>query len=154
MAHTIDGSGNYNTFWDVHAASDGKISHYGIKTRFSIPDKQKLIDGLIKLVNDRANESIKASGVQALIVISRDAGQAPNWQGVDGIFVDDVLAEICALLIEVKEQEVIDTVLNHLCEQFSDMINTSGWCSSGRLRVIQVYMFLKDYLNGIYLPKV
>jgi hypothetical protein len=86
-------------------------------------------------------------------MIARDAGGAANWQGADQLFADDVVAEICSLLVEIHELEVVDTALNHIGEQMKDMFATSGTCPSGRAnRLHQVYMFLKDYVEGAYLP--
>lgn len=151
MAHIIDGSGNSSTFPDIHGQSDGKLFHYGIKSRFSIDEKQKLINGLIDLVRRRANHSIMEFGVQALSTISRDVGQEANWQGPDGIFADDLLADICELIVIINDNEIVDTAINHLCEQFADMIRTGGWCPTGRCsRIFQVYMILRDYYDGVH----
>jgi len=150
MSHTIDGSGNSANFPDVHAASDGRLIRYGIATRFSVPDKQRIIGSLIDVIRERANESVKSFGIEALTVISRDAGQEPNWQGADRLFVDDVIVEICALLIDVEDHEIVDTAINILCEQFADMIRTGGWCSSGRAnRAVQAYMILRDLRDKV-----
>ena len=54
------------------------------------------------------------------------------------------MAEICSLLAEIQELEVVDTALNHIGEQMKDMFATSGTWPSGRLRLFQVYMFLRD----------
>jgi hypothetical protein len=150
MAHTIDGSGNSSAFPDIHGQADGKLFRYGITSRFSIEEKQKLINGLMELVRRRANHMIMEFGIQALSTISRDAGQGANWQGPDGMFADDLLADICELIVIINDQEIVDTAINHLCEQFADMIRTGGWCPTGRCsRIFQVYMILRDYLDGI-----
>jgi hypothetical protein len=151
MSHTIDGSGNPHSFRDIHGEMDGKLIKYPIKTRFSVPDRQKLIYALIEVMKNRGNSEIKDYGIQGLEIIARDAGTPANWQGADQLFVDDVLAEICALLVNVKEEAIVDTIINHLGEQMSDMIKSNGFCASGRLRVFQCYMILRDYFDGTHL---
>lgn len=152
MSHTIDGSGNLQSFRDIHGQMDGKLIRYPIQTRFSVNDKQRLISALIEVMRERANPSIRNLGIQGLEIISRDAGTPPNWQGADGFYADDILAEICALMVNVKDESIVDTVINHLGEQMSDMIQTNGLCPSGRLRVFQCYMILRDYFDGTHLP--
>ena len=100
----------------------------------------------------RLEHDISKTRIQGLEIIARDAGTPPNWQGADGFYADDVVAEICALLVNVKDEVVVDTVINHLGEQMSDMIQTGGLCPSGRLRVFQCYMILRDYFDGTHLP--
>lgn len=152
MSQTINGSGDPRSFPDIHGIMDGKLFRYPIKTRFGIQEKQIIISQLIKLVETHANISIRNFGITGLHIIARDAGTAANWQGADGFFVDDVVVEIYDLLRQITDLEVIATQINHLCEQMSDMIRTSGLCPSGRLRVFQCYMILKDYVDGSYLP--
>lgn len=152
MSHTIDGSGNLHSFRDIHGQMDGKLIKYPIQTRFTVQDKQRLIYALIEIMRERANSSVREFGIQGLGIIARDAGTPPNWQGADGFYADDILAEICSLLVNVKDDDVVDTVINHLGEQMSDMIQTNGLCPSGRLRVFQCYMILKDYFDGSHLP--
>lgn len=152
MSHTIDGSGNLQSFRDIHGQMDGKLIRYPIQSRFTVPDKQRLIHALMEVMRERANPSIRDFGIQGLEIISRDAGTPPNWQGADGFYADDVVAEICALLVNVREDAIVDTVINHLGEQMSDMIQTGGLCPSGRLRVFQCYMILRDYFDGTHLP--
>lgn len=147
MAHNIDGSGNLASFPDIHKVIDGKLTNHNIRTRFSNIDKQRLIESLISLINDRANPSIKQYGISGLRLIQKDVGSAPNWQGCDGLFADDVLADICEMISIIKDSDIINTAINHIAEQMSDMIKTNGTCPTGRLRVMQIYVFLKDYLQ-------
>jgi hypothetical protein len=154
MAHIIDGSGNSNQFRDIHGVVDGKLYRYGIKTRYPVHVKQEIIKALIILVKNRANESIVNYGIHGLSVICNDTGTAANWHGTDGLLADDILVEIADLITQIKDDEVIDTAVNHLCEQMADMIKTNGYCSSGRSgRCFQVYMFLRDYIDNIHNPK-
>lgn len=151
MARTIDGGGNLAAFRDIHGVVDGKLYKYGIRTRFSLTDKQKIIGSLIDLVEERGNANIKKYGILGLQIIRQDAGKAPNWHGSDGVFADDVVVEICDLLSECQDNEIIDTVINHLCEQMSDMIRTNGTCPTGRSgRVFQIYSFLRDFRDGVH----
>lgn len=150
MSHTITGSGV--PLYCVHRESDGKIYKYGITTRFSINDKKNLIDCLIQVVRDRANPQVREYGIRGLEVIRNDAGTQPNYQNIDGLFADDILCEICDIISEVDDDEVINTAINHIAEQMRDLITTNGWCSSGRVgRLIQCYMILRDYRDGVYL---
>ena len=154
MSGIIDGSGNLNTFPDIHAVSDGKLIKYDIKTRFKIDTKRRLIECLIQLIKERGNESIKQYGIDGITMIKLDTQQPPNYQCVDKLYADDVLAEICDIIASEDDDEIIDTAVNHLCEQMSDMLRTSGTCPSGRVnRCFEVYMFLKDYKDGVHLPK-
>lgn len=148
MSHTIDGGGNANTFRDIHGEMDGKLYKYNLNTEYSIETKKRLIACLIKLVEERANPNIKPFGIQGLSIILNDSGQNPNYLHADKLYADDILAGICELLVDEKDEEVINTVVNHLCEQMSDMIRTNGYCPSGRCRVFSVYMFLRDYKEG------
>ena len=152
MAQKVDGSGDPNTFQCVHKVGDSKLFRYNITTRFSNEDKGRLIDCLINVVQERANPDIRQFGVNGLGIIRGDVGQAPNWQGADSLFVDDILADICDMLSGITEEEVVDTVINHICEQMSDMIRTNGTCPSGRVnRIFEVYMFLRDFYDGVHL---
>jgi hypothetical protein len=152
MAHTIDGVGIPKL--EIHSETDGKLFKYGITTRFSISDKKRLIGCLIDVVRDRANEQVRDYGVRGLQIIQESAGCAPNFQVPDGIYADDILCEICEILTEVKNEEIINTAINHISEQMKDAAVTNGWCSTGRAsRSMNVYMFLRDYKDGIHLPK-
>lgn len=150
MAQTINGEGN--PVIDVHFA-DGKLyPGYNITTRFSIQEKLEIQDKMITLVGNYANESIRAFGVQGLNIIKGDTQGPGNWLETDKVFADDIVCEIFVLLTWVNEREVIDTVLNHIAEELGDMIKTNGFCPSGRCcRLFQVYMFLRDYLDTVYM---
>ena len=144
------GSGNANSFTDIHAATDGKLFKYGIRTRFSDYDKKRLIGCLIELTEERADPEVKPFGVRGLQIIQADCGLAPNFQAVDQILADDVLVDIAAMLIEISDEEIVTGAINTLAEQFKDMITTNGLCPSGRCnRAYNVYTFLRDFLDGI-----
>lgn len=150
MAQTINGSGNPHSYGDVHAASDGQLKQYSFPVHFTVPEKQRLIQSLAHVIMERGNKEIREYGVQGLAIISRDAGQPPNWQAIDKIAADDVAAEICVLLIRVNDDQIIDTCINHISEQLADMIKTNGFCPSGRVnRLYQCYMIIHDYLEGM-----
>lgn len=152
MSQTIDGGGNPASFPDIHK-TDGKLAKYAIKTRFSINDKHQLISTLIDLIKEKSHPSIREFGVQGLLLIAKDAGMPPNWQGADQLFADDIVAEICSLLVRVNDAEIINTSINHIAEQMADMLRTCGTCPSGRVnRLFQIYMPLKDYVDGVHLP--
>ncbi len=144
MSHTIDGACNINSARDIHF-TDTHLIKYQIHTRFSHEDKLRIINALLRLINERANSAVKEYGLKGIIIIRNDAGNAPNWSGADQLLADDVLCEICDILADEQDDEVINTVINHICEQMKDMIDTSGYCASGRVaRIHQIYMFLKD----------
>ncbi len=139
-------------FGEIHSLTDGKLIRYGISTRFQLQDKARIIDCLLEVVRQRANPQVKEYGVRGIQIVQQDAGSAPNYQSRDGLFADDVLCEICDIISSTTEAEIIDTAINHICEQFADMIRTSGTCPSGRVnRLMNVYMFLRDYKDGVHL---
>jgi hypothetical protein len=71
---------------------------------------------------------------------------------MDKIFACDVACEICDILSGIKDEEIIDTTVNHISEQMSDMIRTNGLCPAGRLnRLYNIYTFLRDYVDGVHL---
>jgi hypothetical protein len=151
MATSINGIGDPQLC--IHQIGDGKLFRYGVITRFSNDTKKQLIDLLIDVITQRANPSIKEFGIRGITIIKDDTGLAQNFQAMDGLLADDVLADICDMLTRIKDYEVIDTTINHLCEQMADMIRTNGFCPTGRCtRVFQVYMVLRDALDGIHLP--
>ena len=151
MSFTIDGGGNFFNFPDIHGVSDGKLIKYNIFTRYSVEVKKKIIDCLIKLVDERANDSVKYYGIKGLTLIRDESGMSTNYQSVDNLLADDILVEISILLSDESDDEVIDTCINHLCEQMCDMIRTSGYCPSGRVnRVFQVFMILNDFRNNFH----
>lgn len=148
MSNINWGGGNIASFPDIHSVSDGKLIRYNIHTKYSIGDKQRIIASLIELVNRRADPSVRNFGVKGLEIIARDAGSSANWQPVDGLFADDTLVDICIMLSQITDGDVVDTALNHISEQMSDMFNSNGLCSAGRNnRLFQVYMVLRDYLG-------
>lgn len=153
MSKTINGSGDVSRFPDIHGVIDGKLIKYNIITRFSKEDKQNIITALIGLVNTYSNSEIKDFGIKGLSVIRQDANELPNYHSTDNIYACDVLIEISIMIQSIKDEEIISTACNHLCEQMKDMIITNGFCPSGRSRCFQVYMFLRDYLDKTYLPK-
>jgi hypothetical protein len=154
MSNTINGDGNYNSFPDIHM-KDGHLYKYNIPTRFPNEVKHKIIASLIDVINERSNQSIRMFGINGLMIIKQDIGHANNYQSTDGILADDILVEICDIMSVCSDDSIINTVVNHICEQMADMIRTNGTCPSGRVnRLIQVYMILKDYIDGVYLaPK-
>lgn len=154
MSSSINGSGDPDTFACVHQQGDGKLFKYEIGTRFSPPDKIIIINSLLGLIRDRANSEIKALGLHGVGIILNDIAQAPNWQSADKIFADDILCEICELISVLSDCEVVDTVVNSICEQMADMIRSNGTCPSGRVnRLWQIYMFLRDLKDGVHLSK-
>lgn len=148
MSHIIRGQGNPNTFGCVHAAGDGKLGQHNVITRFSVESKKEIITKLILVIIERANPEIKEWGVKGVSLILNDVGAHPNFQVTDRILACDILIEIILILNDVKDMEVIDTAINHICEQMSDMIQTNGTCPSGRAnRLFSVLVYLRDYMR-------
>jgi hypothetical protein len=155
MAHIINGSGNLNTFPDIHQVCDGKLFNYGIvKNRYSNEDKHRIISSLINLVNEEANPEIKIYGIHGLSLIKNNIGTLANYQAMDDISADDVVVEICDLLSKELDKEVLLTVTNHIAEQLKDSLLSSGTCPTGLTsRMYNIYMFLRDKNDGVHLPK-
>jgi hypothetical protein len=152
MSHTITGQGNPSTFRDIHYL-DGQLFKYNISNNLNKEEKQKIIICLIDVVKERVNPEIKEHAIQALHTISNDVGTSSNFSSPDNLKAEDILIAIANSLIEIKDNEVINTAMNNLGEQMSDMVRTSGWCPQGRCtRLWNVYMILRDYLDGVYLP--
>lgn len=154
MAHTILGQGNASAFADIHQVSEGKLFKYNITRRFPTEDKKKIILCLVNLIKERANPQIRDFGIHGIMLIGRDADTQANFQASDNISADDILVEICDLLVDEKDDEIIDTVVNHLSEQMKDMLTTNGTCPVGRAsRVFEIYMFLRDTKDNVHLSK-
>jgi len=153
MSNSIDGKGSYNSFRDIHYL-DGKLYKYNIYTKFPAEIKSKMISNLILLITKIGNNAVKEYGIKGLEIIRNDIGKHPNYSSPDNILADDILVDIHELLMNVNDNEVFKTVINHICEQMHDMIKTNGYCPQGRCtRLFEVYMFLRDYVDKVYLPK-
>ncbi len=139
------GSGNPNNFPDIHAVSDGKMYKYGIRTRYTISEKNIFFDCFMNAINMHADKRVKMYGIHGLKIIRMDAQRPQNYQSIDDVYADDVLAEICSLLSHEQDVEVLKTSIDIFCEQMFDMLATNGTCPSGRAnRMIQIYMFLSQ----------
>ena len=153
MSKTIKGDGDPHSFPDIHYL-DGKLFKYKLSNRYSIEEKQKIIFSLANLIAERANNQIKNFGIKALQVIASDAGSLSNFSRADNLFAEDILVAIAELVIEVNDDEIVNTVVNHIAEQMYDLIITNGWCPQGRVnRLHNVLVFLKDFIDGVHLPK-
>lgn len=150
MSHSINGSGDAKL--EIHSLTDGKLIKYGIRTRFSNDNKKQLINCLISVIRDRANLEVKDFGIRGLEIIRESIGAPPNYQSFDALLADDIVCEICDLITDIADEEIINTVINHISEQLKDMITTNGTCPSGRCnRLMNVYTFLRDYTDGVHL---
>lgn len=154
MSQRVDGSGDAFSFQDIHRY-DGKLFPYNISSTIPIEEKRRMFANMITIINERANSETKAFGIQAILLFAKDVGTPLNFSAPDRLTVDDILAEIYLMMQTIKtthnEQdylEITDTVVNHICEQATDMIRTNGTCPQGRCsRMFQAYMFLRDYLE-------
>lgn len=146
MSHIIKAQGNPDTFSCVHAAGDGKLGNHNVITRFDTDNKKQIISSFLNVIMERANQEIKEWGIRGISLILNDTSTSPNYQGADGLLADDVLIEIILILNKTTDLEVIDTAINHICEQMSDMLKTNGTCPSGRVnRLFSVLVYLRDY---------
>ena len=146
MSQSIRGQGNPHTFGCVHAAGDGKLKDHNIITKFTNENKKEIIKNLLPLIIERANPEIKEWGIRGISLILNDTGLPANYQGADSLLADDVLIDIILILNKTKDLEVIDTAINHICEQMFDMLQTNGTCPSGRVnRLYSVLNYLRDY---------
>ena len=140
MSTTINGNGNFHNFRDIHYL-DGKLHKYNIHTRYSVQLKNKIITNLMEIIHKRGNPNIRDFGLKGLAIIRNDIGKHPNFSNPDNLLADDILCDIHDLLMEIKDNEVINTTINHICEQMHDMIQTNGYCPQGRCtRLFEVYI--------------
>lgn len=142
------GQGNPNTFACVHSTGDGKLYTYNIQTQYDNETKKNYITKLIQLVVEHADANIRLFGVRGLEIIRDATGTCNNWLDTDKLYADDICVEIFKMMSQITDKEVISTVVNNISEQMSDMIQTNGFCSSGRVvRLMNIYMFLRDYFE-------
>ena len=132
-----------SSFIDVHNF-DGSWTH-DITTKFTLQEKLILFQWLLKSLSKLkiikpTNQHDYLKGVKLVI---DNIQQEPNYDSINLVYADDILAEICSKLINLPEIKRIDTLLN-LEEQMSDM-NCLGQCPSGRTtRLIQLYKCLNN----------
>lgn len=148
---TLYGTGNPHSFGCVHAAGDWKLYKYNVPTRFTVEQRKNIISLIIALVNVRAQTQVREAGMRTLKIVQESTGTQQNY--MNNMYADDLLCEIASMIAEERDQEVINTTINMLAEQMSDLENTKGYCPSGRqIRVFEVYMFLRDYTDKLHLP--
>jgi|688.fasta_scaffold1317305_1 hypothetical protein len=134
---------SYN-FQDIHEATDGKLRDYAIITRYSVSEKINMFGSLVNLIKS-TNSKLKLYGIHGINMITSDIQKTANYQSIDKMYADDVLAEICNLLMQEENREIVETSIDILCEQMFDMFTTNGSCQSGRVnRLFQVYVFLRE----------
>lgn len=125
---------NSSSFIDVHVY-DGKWQH-NITTRLSIQEKYTLFNWLLKVLN-----GVDCDAINGIKLVINNTQQQPNFDRVNCIYADDILAEICVKLINTPENNRIDTLKN-IAEQMADMYRL-GQCPQGRsTRLIQIYKYL------------
>ena len=124
-----------SSFIDVHVF-DGSWSH-NITTKFNLEEKNVIFDWLIKQIG----ENVDYNAIGGLKLVIGDTQQYPNFDPRNNIYADDILAEICVMLVEMNENDRND-VLKNILEQMSDMY-LLGRCPQGRsTRLIQIYKSL------------
>lgn len=149
MSKTLTGSGNSNLFQDVHLYSDGTLRKYRINNnKYPREYKEFVILRLINIINQRANREIVNFGINGLKLIYNDIGTPNNYQHIDDINAETVLVEIYNMIKNETDIEIIDTAINHICEQMKDMLLT-GTCPNGRSnRLMFIYFYLFDYYKN------
>ena len=124
---------NPSSFIDVHTF-DGSLSH-NIKNRFTLEEKCVMFNWLIVQINTIS--SLDCDSITGLKLVIENT-QHSNFDSKNNVYADDILVEICAKLIDVKENERI-SILKNIAEQMSDMYRL-GQCPQGRTtRLIQIY---------------
>jgi hypothetical protein len=124
---------------------DGKLlGKYQIKTSLSKEEKEKLFNQLIAKLKEKQMDQI---GIQGLQAISNSIQTAANYDPSNNWYADDILAEICLMLEQFYNQEVINSFHDLLVSQMNEML-TGGSCSQGRCtRLIQVYFPMRFYMT-------
>ena len=107
-------------------------------------EKSIIISNMIVLIITRIQEPLRQFGVKVLSIIKNDINSPANYLQSDNIRAEDVVVGIYERIVKEKDIEVVDTVLNEICNQSMDLVMTNGYCPSGRVtRLIQIYNFLK-----------
>ena len=126
---------NPSSFIDVHVF-DGRWNH-DITTRTTPEQKQTMFKWLLS--NMCGAECDAINGIRLVV---DNIQLPPNYDHVNNVYADDILAEICIKLVNLSENDRVD-VLKNIAEQMADMYRL-GQCPQGRsTRLIQVYNFLK-----------
>jgi hypothetical protein len=129
---------------DVHKY-DSEVRNINIPTKLSKGFKAMYFSKLRELIFEHSESQVKDKALQVMDILFRDMETPPNFLGS---YADDILCEIAILLEEEKDIEYIKMIINLLCEQFTDLVNTSGWCPSGRVsRILCVYVVAKDRIK-------
>lgn len=126
-----------NSFIDVHVF-DGKWTH-DIQARFILSQK----DVLFRWLRARLSRiNIPLTAIQGVELVINNTGSSRNYDPINKVSADDILAEICWILVDREGREDITDYLLLLSEQMSDMYRL-GQCPQGRsLRLIQIYKSL------------
>lgn len=83
------------------------------------------------------------NGVNGIHLVVSDTQNSSNYDTINKIYADDILAHICLRLNNV-DHKILESTLFLLIEQMSDMYLT-GRCPQGRTtRLLQVYNQLVD----------
>ena len=109
--------------------------------RLPIEDKKTFFTRLLQdlELNPAVPGLYRSTALRAVKQITRGIRQAPNYDGSNGMYADDVLYLVCKKIEETKNTDA----LVYLSEQLSDIM-TSGQCAQGRsTRIFQVLMALE-----------
>lgn len=135
---------NSEAFKNVHEF-DGHWEH-NVTTRFTLQEKVIFFNWLIsyaKTVDENHLTRIDMiSATNGLKLVIENSQKTPNFDPVNKIFADDILAEICKILVDSDDIELRNHVVKNVLEQMSDMYKL-GRCSQGKsTRLIQLYKTL------------
>jgi hypothetical protein len=125
------------SFIDVHTF-DGKWK-CDVPRDTPAADKVELYNWLTTQIRANcANDQYLSNGMLGLNLVITCTGHHPNFDPVNGLYADDILADICAKTLKLDESTRLD-VYRLILEQMNDMY-TTGQCPQGRTtRLYQVW---------------
>lgn len=127
-------------FKDVHVY-DGQYTH-NITTHLSLQEKVILFNWLIsytKTIGDEYLEKIDMNGsTNGLKLVIENTQSQSNFDPINKVYADDILAEICEKLVSSDDKELRRDIIRNVLEQMDDMFKL-GQCPQGKCtRLIQI----------------
>jgi hypothetical protein len=110
-------------------------------------DKKELLSEFIKTI-DIKDPELKLYAIRGLEIIKNDIDTKSNFVTSDNIYAEDILIGIFLLTKKyIIDPEILTTTYINIGEQMKHMFQTNGFCPIGRSRCIQIYIYLKDYID-------
>lgn len=110
-----------------------------IPRRVIIQDKMRLY----RWIYDEVIKFRDQMGILGLQLIIKDTQKTPNYDPINNVFADDILAEIGLKTLNLSPDQQSD-IFKNINEQMNDMFQL-GRCPQGRaLRLFQIYKTIKD----------